>query len=333
MKKIFLAALAALAFASCTKERMLNEPGNLVPKTVDQDPSLPSVYVNGALLHSEAYGHPDSTMIVVLHGGPGGDYRNLLNCRDLSAYGYRVVFYDQRGSGLSQRFPKNFYTSRGLAAIDLMYDDLTAVIAHYRKRSDQRVYLLGHSWGAMLATGYAGKYPHAVQGLVLAEPGGLKWNDVEDYVEESRSFDLWSEMLNNATYIDQFISGDDDEHEILDYKLMMKAGNNEITGENNTLPGSFWRSGAVINDAFFEVGHDHEPDFSSGIASYQPQVLFFYSGKNKAYSDSWAQRISSSYNHISVSKVAGVGHDGMFSDHHAWRNITMPQIITYFNSL
>lgn len=333
MKKLFLAVLAALALTSCTKERMLNEPGNLVPKTVDQDPSLPSIYVNGVQLHADAYGHPDSTIIVCLHGGPGGDFRNMLNCSDLASYGYRVVFYDQRGSGLSQRFPKKFYTSRDLTAIDLMYDDLTAVIAHYRKRPDQKVILLGHSWGAMLATGYTGRYPNAVQGLIVAEPGGLKWNDVEDYVKESLSFDLWSEMLNNATYIDQFISGDDDEHEILDYKLMMKAANNTITGEDNTRSGSFWRSGAVVNDSFFEIGNDHEPDFSAGIANYQKQVLFFYSGNNKAYDDSRAQRITSFYNHISVSKVHGVGHEGMFSDHHTWRNTTLPQIITYINSL
>ena len=107
-RKILMLAFIALLLFSCTKERLINEPGNLVPRTVDQDPSLPSITVNGAMLHSEAFGHPDSTMIVCIHGGPGGDYRYLLNCKDLADYGYRVVFYDQRGSGLSQRFPKEF---------------------------------------------------------------------------------------------------------------------------------------------------------------------------------------------------------------------------------
>ncbi len=51
------------------------------------------------MLHSEAYGHPDSTIIVCIHGGPGGDYRYMLNFKDLADYGYRVVFYDQIGSG------------------------------------------------------------------------------------------------------------------------------------------------------------------------------------------------------------------------------------------
>ncbi|MDL1892501.1 alpha/beta hydrolase, partial [Sphingobacteriales bacterium CHB3] len=52
----------------------------MVPLTVDQDPSLPSISVNGTQLHAETYGNPNDPMIVVLHGGPGSDYRSLLNC-------------------------------------------------------------------------------------------------------------------------------------------------------------------------------------------------------------------------------------------------------------
>ena len=63
-------AIIALAVFSCTKEKTIDGPGNLVPLTVDQDPSLPSITVNGTRLHAEAFGHPDSTMVVVIHGGP-----------------------------------------------------------------------------------------------------------------------------------------------------------------------------------------------------------------------------------------------------------------------
>src|SRR6476620_9669553 len=97
IKMFALLALGATFFLSCTKGRMVNEPGYLVPKTVDQDRSLPSITVNGAMLHSEAFGNPDNPIVVIIHGGPGGDYRDLLNSRDLADHGYRVVFYDQRG--------------------------------------------------------------------------------------------------------------------------------------------------------------------------------------------------------------------------------------------
>ena len=189
-KQIAMAAviLFAIVFSGCEKEKYLDEPGNLVHKTVDQDPSIPSITVNDAMLHSEAFGHPDSTMIVCLHGGPGGDYRYLLNCKDLADHGYRVIFYDQRGSGLSQRFSKEYYTELGSGALDLLYDELSGVIAHYRTSPNQKVFLIGHSWGAMLATAYAGKHPDAIQGLVVCEPGGLKWDDVKEFVRKSRAF-------------------------------------------------------------------------------------------------------------------------------------------------
>jgi len=281
---ILLGIIMSFAILGC-QDHDLIEPGNLVPKTADQDPGVPSIIVNGVVLHSEAFGHPDSTMVVCIHGGPGGDYRYMLNGKDLVNYGYRVVFYDQIGSGLSERFPKSSYTSLGRESLDLIYDELSGVIAHYRTHPNQKVFLLGHSWGAILATAYVGKYPNAVQGLAIQEPGGLKWDDIMEFVNKSRSFNIWSELLNDVTYLDQFITGEEDEHEILDYKVSMLASKNDITGDNDTEPGSFWRLGAVISTGLFEIGREYKPDFSEGIHNFDIPVLFFYSENNKAYPD------------------------------------------------
>ncbi len=333
--KMFVMAVAIVSvgiFAGCEKEKYINEPGNLVPKTVDQNPSLPSITVNGAMLHSEAFGNPDSTMIVCLHGGPGGDYRYLLNCKDLANHGYRVVFYDQIGSGLSQRFPKKSYTDLGEGALDLIYNELSGVIAHYRTSPGQKVFLMGHSWGAMVATAYAGRHPNSIQGLAVCEPGGLKWDDMIEFVETSRSFNIWGEIINDATYLDQFITGKEDQHEILDYKLAMLTSKNDITGDDGTEIGSSWRSGAVISTALFEIGEDNETDFSEGISNFNVPVLFFYSELDKAYPDSWAQKISATYNSADIFKINGVGHDGIIKDKTAWTNQTLPKMLTYFNS-
>lgn len=331
-KNAFIIAIAAMLF-SCGEELSINEPGNLVQKTVEQDASLPSILANGALLHSEAFGPEDGTMIVALHGGPGGDYRYLLNCKELADAGYRVVFYDQRGSGLSQRFPKKSYTLLGQGALDVLYAELSAVIEHYRSSPDQKVVLFGHSWGAILASGYVGKFPNAVQGLILCEPGGLRWNEIEDYVKESRSFKIWGELLNDATYLDQFITGKEDQHEILDYKMSMLASKNNITGEGDFDPSSSWRSGAVIMDALFSVGDSYSVDFSKGLENFNLPVLFFYSGRNRAYPDSWAQKITSHYNDVETVKVIGVGHDGIVTNTDAWRAQTKPEVINYINNL
>lgn len=320
-------------FISCTKEKQISDSGYLVPKTVDQDPGIPSIKANGVLLYSEAFGQPDSPMIICIHGGPGADYRYLLNCRDLANHGYYVVFYDQRGSGLSQRLSRASYTSIGISAIDTMYNELSAVIAHYKTHFNQKVFLMGHSWGAMLATGYVGKYPNAIKGMAICEPGGLKWDDVKEYLNNSRSASIFSEALNDVTYQDQFITGKKDEHAVLDYKMALAAVNNANTGEDNTQPESFWRYGAVISSAFFDIGKDYKPDFSEGIGNFKIPILFFYSEKNKAYSDSWMTRITSFYNKVKVVKVLGTGHDGIIKDKKTWAEITMPEMLKYFNSL
>jgi proline iminopeptidase len=246
---IGLSIVSAFLIAGCTKGKLINEEGNLVPKTVEHDPSLPSVSINGTQLHAEAFGNPDSAMIVVLHGGPGADYRSLSNCKEFANQGYRVIFYDQRGSGLSKRYPKNLYS------LQIMYDDLSGIINHYRKFPAQKIFLLGHSWGAILATGYINKYPTAISGVVLAEPGGLIYQDIQDYIKRARNINPASELFNDVSYPDQFITGNKDEHAIVDYKYALAAAADGAKGNptGNEARPPFWRFGKIVADALIEI--------------------------------------------------------------------------------
>ncbi len=337
---ISIASILLFLFASCDKEQLITDRGNLVPKTVTQDPTLPYIIINDAKLHAQAFGEPGNTLIICIHGGPGANYRYMLNCKSLADKGYRVVFYDQRGSGLSQRFPAKWYKDLGANAIEkTFYDDLKGIINHYKIQSNQKVVLITQSWGSMLGTGYAGKYPDDIDGLIIAEPGGLKWKDVLEYVGNAQSLGLWSETLNDASYIDQFLTGKENQHEILDYKMALLSAAETVVGDvKSTLgPNSIYyksaRDGAVVNSVMFQIGEEYKPDFSEQISQFQKKVLIFYSGNNKAYPDSWADKIFSAYPIKDIYKVQGVGHSGMFDQLNTWTNFTEPKVLEYLNNL
>ena len=132
--------------------------------TVDQDSSLPSLSLNGYNFHAETMGEDGKPVIIALHGGPGGDYRNLLPIAPL-ADDYQLVFYDQRMTGLSSR------KFTGEITLQSYFDDLDAFVEHFGK--GRKVILLGHSWGAMMASGYVGMHPEKVSKIILIEPGIL----------------------------------------------------------------------------------------------------------------------------------------------------------------
>lgn len=325
---IGLALMLGHMASSCQKgELNPKTPGNLVPLTVDQDPSLPSIAVNGTQLHAEAFGHPDSALLVVIHGGPGSDYRYLLNCKEFADDGFRVVFYDQRGSGLSKRHPKDSYS------IQIMLGDLGGVIEHYRTSPQQKVILLGHSWGGMLATAFINAYPASIDGAILGEPGGFTYTQMTDYLSRSQNYGLFSEALNDAVYLDQFISGRGDEHEVLDYKFGLWASAEEAEDNpiGNEGPLQSWRSGAVVNDALFSIGTEQGFDWTTHLQEYTTKVFFTYSENNTAYGEEHAKKVSAAYPNVQLFRTDEAGHD-MLSFPRGWQNFH-PVALTYLNSL
>ena len=97
--------------------------------------------------------------LVCLHGGPGSPHTGLRLLEPL-ADERRVVLYDQLGSGNSSK-PSN----RSLWTVELFLDEL----ANVREALGlERVHLLGHSWGGMLAQEYALTQPAGLVSLVLS---------------------------------------------------------------------------------------------------------------------------------------------------------------------
>jgi proline iminopeptidase len=114
--------------------------------------------VNGVehLIRIQGKGEP----IVVLHGGPGMFHDYLLPYLSPLAEKYQVIYYDQRGNGGSQTAlsQENF-------TIDQLVEDLEGIRVSL---NIEKLTLLGHSWGGLLAMHYGIKYPQHLKRLILA---------------------------------------------------------------------------------------------------------------------------------------------------------------------
>lgn len=73
--KILMAGVALVAVLIVAN--IFLRPIHFAP-TVDLDETLPSITLNGCTFHAETMSDEGKPVIIALHGGPGGDYRNLL---------------------------------------------------------------------------------------------------------------------------------------------------------------------------------------------------------------------------------------------------------------
>jgi proline-specific peptidase len=105
------------------------------------------------------YGQQGRTPVIVLHGGPCADHVYMRPFAAL-ADDRPVVLYDQSGCGASAK-PADL----GAYSVDRYVAELEALRAHL---GYDRVCLIGHSWGGMLALAYGQAYGDRVERLVLA---------------------------------------------------------------------------------------------------------------------------------------------------------------------
>ena len=109
--------------------------------------------------------------VLMVHGGPGLDHEYLRPGLDVLARHATLIYYDQRGTG------------RSSAALDSATVDLDAFLRDMDQLrvtlGHEKMVVMGHSFGGVLALAYARAFPEHTRGLVLlatVEPGS-RWSD------------------------------------------------------------------------------------------------------------------------------------------------------------
>lgn len=159
LKLLFVLGLLALLCFACREEEAVRE---LEAKSADVN-----LYVRVA-------GYPKSgRTLIAIGGGPGLSSTYITSLERLAGPDFGVVTYDQRGVGRSSA-PSSYVISYNL--MDYV-NDLEAV---RNAVGVERVHLLGHYWGAMIALYYASLYPENVGSIVLYGGAPPTWDWMVD---------------------------------------------------------------------------------------------------------------------------------------------------------
>ncbi|WP_133471304.1 alpha/beta fold hydrolase [Paraglaciecola marina] len=232
LKNMLLVCIILLSVSACIE----------MPKTVQHNKSLPFTEIAGYKFHTPIMGNEDDPVVIVIHGGPGVDHQPLKYLSPLSDDNY-LVFYDQRGTGLSPRVdPSQLTVEQNLA-------DLNLIVEHFSQ--GRKVKLIGHSWGAMLVSGYISSYPEKVSHAVIVEPGILNPESSQAFVDIMSEYQDVSRIFTLLKYMSMypFIRKYDGE-EGFDY-VMTKLINRESSGPPYQCEGQ-----SKGNKKFVRAGYD-----------------------------------------------------------------------------
>lgn len=155
----FFIAIAAIVFQ------------NSYAQQVFQHPSGKYITVNGAKLWIETEGTGDPLFLI--SGGPGGSHAGMHSFDSLSK-NFTLVFVDYFGRGKSD-------TAQDVTeySIDRDVDDLEGV---RKQLGYDKINVLGHSYGSVVAQKYALKYEKRVSHLIIANGffSGDMWQENDD---------------------------------------------------------------------------------------------------------------------------------------------------------
>lgn len=190
-------------------------------------------YVNHSLavepphvLYIEECGNPDGLPVVFVHGGPGSGCE-AYHRRFFDPEVYRIILFDQRGSGKSSPHAElQGNTSQALVA------DMETIREHLGV--DQWV-LFGGSWGSTLSLLYAETHPERVLGLILRGIFLCRRREIDWFYQQgaSRIFpDAWQEFLKPIPEAER--------HDMVSAYYIRLTGDDELARMAAAKAWSYW---------------------------------------------------------------------------------------------
>jgi proline iminopeptidase len=159
-------------------------------RPVDSKTDGKYVRVNGAKLWVVTVGEGDP--IIFIPGGPGGTHLGLRSFDPLAQNHHQLIYFDAFGRGKSDtaQVVTEYTLNRDIEDIEGLRKALKL----------DKISVLGHSYGGVVAQGYAIKYPEHLSHLILANTfhSFLMWQENDDnsnHEIKTNYPDVWNELM------------------------------------------------------------------------------------------------------------------------------------------
>jgi proline iminopeptidase len=119
---------------------------------------------DGTEIYYEEFGQGKT--LILLSGGPGLNPDYLKELSTTLSKKYKCITLHQRGTGKSILEEVNSQTVN----VDRYIEDLNGL---YKELGNQKLILVGHSWGGMLSFSYAANEPKKIEKIILLNTGGV----------------------------------------------------------------------------------------------------------------------------------------------------------------
>jgi proline iminopeptidase len=200
MKNFLLILLIVCSLSSCTK----NEENKQMATEISDyfNVSVEGVQTGGVQLipidtpigkfkvWTKRFGNNPKQKVLLLHGGPGATHE-YFECFEsfFPKEGIEFIYYDQLGSAYSDQ-----PTDTSLWTIERFVEEVEQVRTALGLNKDN-FFLLGHSWGGILAMEYALKYQNNLKGLIISNMMA-SCIDYDKYAEEVLAKQMPSSALD-----------------------------------------------------------------------------------------------------------------------------------------
>jgi len=259
--------------------------------------------------------------VLVIHGGPGYPIQNPLPGLKPLTTSYKFIYYHQRGCGKSTRpidkfsssnYYENVKTLDGTLGLGAQIADIERI---RRIIGDEKLIIVGHSFGGFLGSLYAAEFPERVKALILVAPatllvmpveGGGLFEEIKPLLPGSMKRE-YEAFLRAYLDFSRIFSKSDADLAALNAKFAKyyraAAQARKISIPEETEPGE--NGGWMVWAMYFSIGRRH--DYRPALKKVSAPVLVLH-GEKDLQSEKASRSYADCFPHSTFQVINNAGH-------------------------